>query len=107
MALQYAGWSLELQPWKASIDIEHPDVLVFDLDPGEGVEWKIVIQTALKLRRMLRDQGLEPWPKLTGGKRLHLMAPLDDRRTTTKGGREPKMPPDQPLGRRDRRRCLA
>ena len=26
---------------------------------------------------MLKDEGLEPWPKLTGGKGLHLMAPLD------------------------------
>ena len=36
-----------------------------------------MIETALMLRRMLNDEGLEPWPKLTGGKGLHLMAPLD------------------------------
>ena len=58
-------------------DIEHPDMLVFDLDPGEGVAWEFVIETALRLRRMLKDEGLEPWPKLTGGKGLHLMAPLE------------------------------
>jgi bifunctional non-homologous end joining protein LigD len=70
--------AVELHPWNASIDdIEHPDLLVFDLDPGEGVAWEFVIETVLKLRRMLRDDGLEPWPKLTGGKGLHLMAPLE------------------------------
>jgi bifunctional non-homologous end joining protein LigD len=52
-------------------------MLVFDLDPGEGVAWELVIETALRLRRVLKDEGLEPWPKLTGGKGLHLMTPLD------------------------------
>ena len=52
-------------------------MLVFDLDPSEGVAWDFVIETALRLRRMLQDEGLEPWPKLTGGKGLHLMAPLE------------------------------
>jgi bifunctional non-homologous end joining protein LigD len=52
-------------------------MLVFDLDPGEGVAWEFVIETALRLHRMLKDEGLEPWPKLTGGKGLHLMAPLE------------------------------
>jgi bifunctional non-homologous end joining protein LigD len=70
--------AVELHPWNANIDdIENPDMLVFDLDPGEGVAWDFVIETALTLRRMLRDEGLKPWPKLTGGKGLHLMAPLD------------------------------
>jgi bifunctional non-homologous end joining protein LigD len=36
-----------------------------------------VIETALKLRRMLKEERLEPWPKLTGGKGLHLTAPID------------------------------
>jgi bifunctional non-homologous end joining protein LigD len=52
-------------------------MLVFDLDPGEGIAWEFVIETALRLRRMLKDEGLEPWPKLTGGKGLHLMVPLE------------------------------
>jgi bifunctional non-homologous end joining protein LigD len=70
--------AVELHPWNARIDdIEHPDMLVFDLDPGDGVAWEFVIETALMLRRMLKDEGLEPWPKLTGGKGLHLMTPLE------------------------------
>jgi bifunctional non-homologous end joining protein LigD len=69
---------VELHAWNGRVDdIERPDMLVFDLDPGEGVAWEFVIETALRLRRMLKDEGLEPWPKLTGGKGLHLMAPLD------------------------------
>jgi bifunctional non-homologous end joining protein LigD len=70
--------AVELHTWNASIDdIEHPDMLVLDLDPGEGVAWDFVIETALRLRWMLKDERLEPWPKLTGGKGLHLMVPLD------------------------------
>ena len=43
---------VELHAWNASLDdIEHPDMLVFDLDPGEGVAWDLVIETALRLRR--------------------------------------------------------
>ena len=69
--------AVELHPWAATVDdIEHPDRLIFDLDPGEGVAWEIVVDTALTLRRMLEDEGLRPWPKLTGGKGMHLMAPI-------------------------------
>jgi bifunctional non-homologous end joining protein LigD len=68
----------ELYAWNATVDdIEHRDMLVFDLDPSEGVAWAFVIETALMLRQMLKDEGLEPWPKLMGGRGLHLMAPLD------------------------------
>jgi DNA primase len=49
-------------------DIEHPDMLVFDLDPGEGVDWEFMIETALRLRRTLKDEGLDPWPKLAGAR---------------------------------------
>ena len=59
-------------------------MLVFDLDPGEGVVWDFVIETALRLRRMLQDEGLEPWPKLTGGEGLHLMRRSSRTSTTTR-----------------------
>jgi bifunctional non-homologous end joining protein LigD len=53
--------AVELHVWNAQIgDIEHPDTLVFDLDPGEGITWEFVIETALRLRRMLKAEGLEP-----------------------------------------------
>jgi bifunctional non-homologous end joining protein LigD len=68
---------VELHPWNATIDdIEQADRMVFDLDPGEGVEWPFVIDTALELRRLLQVEGFKPWPKVTGGKGIHLMVPL-------------------------------
>ncbi|MBZ9845164.1 MULTISPECIES: DNA ligase D [unclassified Mesorhizobium] len=68
---------IELHPWNATIDdIEHADRLVLDLDPGEGVSWDAVIEAALSLRAILEATGLDSWPKLTGGKGIHLMAPL-------------------------------
>ena len=68
---------VEIHPWGATVDdIDRPDTLVFDLDPGEGVAWSFVVETALNLRELLRSEGHEPWPKLTGGKGLHVMVPI-------------------------------
>ena len=68
---------IEVHPWAATVDdIEHADRLVFALDPGSGISWDFVIASALRLRGLLEGEGLKPWPKLTGGKGLHLIAPL-------------------------------
>ena len=69
---------VELHPWAATVDaIEHPDRIVLDLDPGQGVEWQFVVKSALRLREMLEgDEGLACWPKLTGGKGVHVMIPI-------------------------------
>jgi len=70
--------AVELHPWNATIDdIERADRIVIDLDPGEGVDWDFVVDTALTFRDLLHAEGLKSWPKVTGGKGLHLMAPLD------------------------------
>jgi bifunctional non-homologous end joining protein LigD len=72
--------AVELHPWAASVeDIEHPDRLVFDLDPGPGVSWVFVTETAFAVRTLLQADGYESWPKLTGGKGLHLMVPIEPR----------------------------
>jgi hypothetical protein len=56
---------VEIRPWGATIeDIGHPDTLVFDLDPGEGVEWGFVVETGFRLRDMLAEEGLDCWPNL-------------------------------------------
>jgi bifunctional non-homologous end joining protein LigD len=68
---------VEVHPWAATVhDVEHADTLVFDLDPGAGVPWDFVIESALRMRELLAEEGLKTWPKITGGKGLHVMAPL-------------------------------
>ncbi|MBZ9777104.1 DNA ligase D [Mesorhizobium sp. CO1-1-8] len=74
--------AVELHPWNATVDdIELADRVVLDLDPGEGVEWAEVIEAALALRDIIASAGLESWPKVTGGKGIHLMAPLATKMT--------------------------
>lgn len=70
--------AVELHPWNSLVeDFEHADRIVIDLDPGEGIGWDAVVETALDLRRLMAEEGFDTWPKLTGGKGIHLMAPLD------------------------------
>lgn len=71
--------AVELHPWNSTVeDFEHADRIVIDLDPGEEVEWDTVADTALELRALMKREGFDTWPKLTGGKGVHLMAPLDE-----------------------------
>jgi bifunctional non-homologous end joining protein LigD len=42
-------------------------MLVFDLDPAESVAWEFVFETAVRLRLMLEDEGLEPWAEAHRG----------------------------------------
>jgi len=69
--------TIELHPWAATVkDPEHPDQLVFDLDPGPGVEWRRVRQGAREIRAELRLFGLESFVRLSGGKGLHVVVPV-------------------------------
>lgn len=68
---------LELHPWSSRIDrVEQPDQVIFDLDPGPEVEWKEVVQAARDVRTLLQDLGLESFVRTSGGKGLHIVAPL-------------------------------
>jgi bifunctional non-homologous end joining protein LigD len=68
---------LELHPWGARIeDVEHPDRLVFDLDPGDGVDWKAIVTAARDVRVRLDEIGLESFVRLSGGKGLHVVLPI-------------------------------
>ncbi|KRW95777.1 non-homologous end-joining DNA ligase [Paracoccus sp. MKU1] len=69
--------ALEIHPWGATIaDWEHPDMITMDLDPGEAVEWPAVVAAARELRQRLEDHGLAGFVKTSGGKGLHVVAPL-------------------------------
>ncbi len=73
---------LEIHPWGATIDnIERPDRLIFDLDPGPEVEWSEIALAARRLRELLTDLELESFLKTTGGKGLHLVVPIARRLT--------------------------
>lgn len=71
---------LELHPWPAREDnLERPDQLVFDLDPGEGVEWKDVVRGAREVGERLENAGLKTFLRTSGGKGLHVVVPLSRR----------------------------
>jgi bifunctional non-homologous end joining protein LigD len=68
---------LEMHPWPARRDnIERPDYLVFDLDPGEGIAWKDVVQGARDVRDVLEKVGLTTFLRTSGGKGLHVCVPI-------------------------------
>src|SRR3990170_1620803 len=55
-------------------DLEHPDELRVDLDPGPGVPWAAVREVALVVREVLADHGLVGWPKTSGSRGIHVYA---------------------------------
>ena len=69
--------TLEIHDWGVSLDhIDKPDRLVFDLDPDEGLALATLKAAAVEVREFLTDLGFESFLKSTGGKGLHLVAPL-------------------------------
>ncbi|MEO5640548.1 MAG: DNA ligase D, partial [Sphingomicrobium sp.] len=69
--IEFHGWGSRIDP------LEKPDRLVFDLDPDEGLDFGAVRAGAERLRALLADLGLETFPLLSGGKGIHVVAPLD------------------------------
>lgn len=55
--------------------IDKPDRVIFDLDPGEGVQWRDVVNAAVHLRGELESMGLVPFVKTSGGKGIHIVVP--------------------------------
>jgi bifunctional non-homologous end joining protein LigD len=72
--------TIEFHGWGARIeDIEKADRLVFDLDPDEGLDFDAVRAAAFRFRDTLKSIGLETFPMVTGGKGVHVIAPLTPR----------------------------
>ena len=71
---------IEFHTWNSTTkNIDRPDRIVFDLDPGEGVKWPQVQEAATLTRTLLTELGLESWLKTSGGKGLHVIVPLAPR----------------------------
>lgn len=69
--------TIEFHGWGARIeDVEKADRLVFDLDPDEGLDFKNVVSAAFHLQDVLGQMGLVTFPMVTGGKGVHVIAPL-------------------------------
>ncbi|PNU04840.1 DNA ligase D [Novosphingobium guangzhouense] len=69
--------TIEFHAWASRIDdVEHPDRMIFDLDPDEGLDFKACVRAAGDIRARLADLGLVTFAMLSGGKGVHVVVPL-------------------------------
>jgi bifunctional non-homologous end joining protein LigD len=75
---------IELHPHPVrSADLNHPDELRIDLDPGPGVSWSDVRTVALEVRSFLEEMSLRGWPKTSGSRGMHINVRIQPRWTFT------------------------
>jgi bifunctional non-homologous end joining protein LigD len=73
---------IELHPHPVrSGDLDHPDELRVDLDPGPGVNWSDVRTVALEVKALLQEMGLRGWPKTSGSRGMHVNVRIQPRWT--------------------------
>lgn len=73
---------IELHPHPVrSADLDHPDELRVDLDPGPGVNWADVRTVALEVQALLGEVGLRGWPKTSGSRGMHVNVRIHTRWT--------------------------
>jgi DNA ligase D-like protein (predicted polymerase) len=73
---------IELHPHPVrSADLDHPDELRIDLDPGPGVSWADVLRVALEVKAFLEEMGLRGWPKTSGSRGMHVNVRIEPRWT--------------------------
>ncbi|MFL5479288.1 MAG: DNA polymerase domain-containing protein [Gemmatimonadaceae bacterium] len=71
---------IELHPHAVRTnDLDHPDELRIDLDPGPGVEWDDVRKVAMEAKALLEEMGLRGWPKTSGSRGMHVNARIQQR----------------------------
>jgi len=75
---------IELHPHAVRTnDLDHPDELRIDLDPGPGVEWADVRRVAMETNTLLEEMGLRGWPKTSGSRGMHVNVRTHHRWTFT------------------------
>jgi bifunctional non-homologous end joining protein LigD len=73
---------IELHPHAVrSGDLDHPDELRVDLDPGPGIPWDDVRRVALEVKSLLEGMGLRGWPKTSGSRGMHVNVRIEQRWT--------------------------
>ena len=73
---------IELHPHPVrSRNLDHPDELRIDLDPGPGVNWADVRKVALEVKSLLEEMGLQGWPKTSGSRGMHVNVRIQPRWT--------------------------
>jgi bifunctional non-homologous end joining protein LigD len=71
---------IELHPHAVRAgDLDHPDELRVDLDPGPGVDWDDVRRVALEAKALMEEVGLTGWPKTSGSRGMHVNARIHPR----------------------------
>ncbi|HKW48613.1 MAG TPA: DNA polymerase domain-containing protein [Gemmatimonadaceae bacterium] len=71
---------IELHPHAVRTgDLDHPDELRIDLDPGPGVEWADVRVVAMEAKALLEELGLRGWPKTSGSRGMHVNVRIQPR----------------------------
>jgi bifunctional non-homologous end joining protein LigD len=72
---------VEIHTWNSITDaIERPNRIIWDLDPGPDIVWPQVTTAARLVRDVLKTLGLVSWVKTTGGRGLHVVAPIKSTR---------------------------
>jgi bifunctional non-homologous end joining protein LigD len=75
---------IELHPHAVrATDLDHPDELRVDLDPGPGVDWDQVRRVAMVAHDVLTELGLRGWPKTSGSRGMHINVRIENRWTFT------------------------
>jgi DNA ligase D-like protein (predicted polymerase) len=75
---------IELHPHAVRAgDLDHPNELRVDLDPGPGVVWDDVRKVALEVKALLEELGLKGWPKTSGSRGMHVNVRIEPRWTFT------------------------
>jgi bifunctional non-homologous end joining protein LigD len=73
---------VEIHTWNSTADdVDRPNRIVWDLDPGPHVTWEQVVKAAELVRDVLETLGLTSWVKTTGGRGLHVVVPLKRKRS--------------------------